>query len=389
MKFIAYHFDCWPVKDHTPAGAMMSEKVDGEANFKNRIGIINSLFEVDTCHYTLGDGSTPVFKQDSNLVLRYYKIKKTAAEQETDANAERQRLGMTIDDQLAKPDNHLPVSIPSKKEDIQYSLPLLFDDEDVLPMSQHDILYAGRLVYHHEGVTILRVQKKQRLTGEDINFKPVMYSQNYASQMVILVARNGLQYVFVESIRKAFSPATLSYIIESTLNRLLKVKYNVMLQVSPVRKLSDFWQTVNQKQQSGVALRTMHFKFGYPNMPWPDDLLGGRFKKLGMELNADADIILKGHHGQPLNISTKSGERDADINSMARYSCDRGNEVVVTYSDRSKTSFGYKQTGTVDVDFSDRLNDMHTNCSCEMFPEFVSDEIAHKAKAVKNMNEGV
>ena len=35
-------------------------------------------------------------------------------------------------------------------------------------------------------------------------------------------------------------------------------------------------------------------------MPWPDDLLGGRFKRLGVDLNAEADIILKGQHGGDL-----------------------------------------------------------------------------------------
>lgn len=68
----------------------------------------------------------------------------------------------------------------------------------------------------------------------------------------------------------AFAPATLSYIIESTLNRLLMVQYHVMARVKPIRRLNDFWDFLDDKETRGSALKELHFKFGYPNMPWPD-----------------------------------------------------------------------------------------------------------------------
>ena len=95
------------------------------------------------------------------------------------------------------------------------------------------------------------------------------------------------------------------------------VEYNVMVQVKPVRKLNDFWQVIKDKQLSGIGLKRLHFRFDYPHMPWPDDLLGGRFKRLGVDLKAEADVILKGQHGQPLSLGTKSGERNQG-NSILR-----------------------------------------------------------------------
>lgn len=122
-------------------------------------------------------------------------------------------------------------------------------------------------------------------------------------------------------------------------------------------------------------------------MPWPDELLGGRFKRLGIDLNAEAEIILKGQHGQPLKLNTKSGERNPDINDMARYSCDKGNITNVGFCDGTKATFGYRQTGSVKVSLPDELDRLQEHVSSTLFPQQVSEDIILKANKVRRMNE--
>ena len=276
-----------------------------------------------------------------------------------------------------------------KAENAEKNIREVVEEEEVrkLPKAEGDSLYAGRVIYHKDGVTVIRVQKKRELKGENKDYRQIEYKENYVSSMVILVVRDNCQYVFVEAVRRAFAPATLSYIIESTLNRLLMVKYHVMAQVKPVRRLDDFWEFLFNKQTRGAALKKLHFKFDYPNMPWPDELLGGRFKRLGIDLNAEAEIILKGQHGQPLKLNTKDGERNPDINDMARYSCDKGNITTAHFFDGTKATFGYRQTGSVKVGLPNTLDNLQEHVASTLFPQQVSEDIILKANEVRRMNE--
>lgn len=389
MDFFAYRFDCWPI-EYIKQGLLIGsdDQIDGKANFENRKAIIDGFFDDGNLTYQLGDGSQPPFKIGNELFLRRYKTWKIDAEDEAEENAERQRVKL----EMLEASKQLEAELEKKKEEnAEKNIREVVEEEEVkkLPKCDNDSLYAGRVIYHHDGVTVLRIQKKRELKGEDKNYNQIEYKENYVSSMVILVVRDNCQYVFIEAVRRAFAPATLSYIIESTLNRLLMVKYHVMAQVKPIRRLDDFWEFLFDKQTRGSALKRLHFKFGYPNMPWPDELLGGRFKRLGLNLNAEAEIILKGQHGQPLTLSTKDGERDPDINDMARYSCDKGNITTAHFMDGTKATFGYRQTGSVKVALPNALDNLQEHVSSTLFPQQVSEDIILKANEVRRMNDGL
>ena len=384
MDFIAYRFDCWPIELEENDFDKTVDKIDAWENFRKRKEIIDGFFGDGDREYTLGSGTSPIFKIGNELTLRRYRIKKLEPEDEAEENAERQRLGLVIgDEELEMDDTKFQ---PSTLED-EPLMPIKESDIKHLPKSDQDSLYAGRIIFHNDGVTVLRVQKKRALKGETKDYRQIEYDENYVSSIVVLVIRDGFQYVFIEAGRRAFAPATLSYIIESTLNRLLMSKYHVMAQVKPIRRLDDFWNFLNDKQTRGSALKRLHFKFDFPNMPWPDNLLGGRFKILGTDLNAEAEVILKGQHGQPLRLNTKSGERNPDINDMARYSCDKGNVTNAIFMDGTKANFGYKQTGNVKIALSDELDKMQRHQQIDMFPDILSEEIILKAKELHNLND--
>ena len=381
MDFYAYRFDCWPIEYENKGLMKVDDGIDGRANFDNRKTIIDGFFDDGDRPYQLGDGSQPPFKVGNELFLRRYKTKKIDAEDEAEENAERQRMKLEMQEaskQLEK----------KKEEYAEKNIREVVEEEEVrkLPKCDMDSLYAGRVIYHHDGVTVLRIQKKRELKGENKDYKHIEYKENYVSSMVVLVVRDGCQYVFIEAVRRAFAPATLSYIIESTLNRLLMVKYHVMAQVKPVRRLDDFWEFLFDKQTRGAALKKLHFKFDYPNMPWPDELLGGRFRRLGLDLNAEAEIILKGQHGQTLMLSTKDGERNPDINDMARYSCDKGNITTARFYDGTKATFGYRQTGSVKIGLPEELDHLQEHVSTSLFPQQVNEDIILKAQEVRRMN---
>ena len=386
MEFVAYRFDCWPIEYENKGPLMqVDDGINGRANFENRKAIINGFFDDGDRPYLLGDGSQPPFKVGNELFLRRYKIAKIDPEDEAEENAERQRVKLEMKAASEQQEAEMEKMKEAYREK---NIREVVEEEEVrkLPKSEGDSLYAGRVIYHHDGVTVLRVQKKRELKGENKDYKHIEYKENYVSSMVVLVVRERCQYVFIEAVRRAFAPATLSYIIESTLNRLLMVKYHVMAQVKPVRRLDDFWEFLFEKQTRGAALKKLHFKFDYPNMPWPDELLGGRFRRLGVDLNAEAEIILKGQHGQPLRLSTKDGERDPDINDMARYSCDKGNITNASFYDGTKATFGYRQTGSVKVDLPNELDHLQEHQSSTLFPRQVSEDIIRKAQEVRRMN---
>lgn len=383
MEFIAYRFDCWPIEFERNEIYDSCDQIDGRANFERRKEIIDSFFDEGDRNYLLGDGTQPSFKIGNELTLRRYKIKKLDPEDEVEENAERQLQGLVVGEPAEALDEN---GIKALKTDKEQPDAVSEEVAKKLPKSAQDSLYAGRIIYHHDGVTVLRVQKKRSLKGETKDYRHIEYNENYVSSMVVLVIRDGFQYVFIEAVRRAFAPATLSYILESTLNRMLMVKYHVMIQVKPIRRLDDFWDYLNEQQQSGHALKRLHFKFDYPNMPWPDQLLGGRFKLLGYDLNAEAEVILNGHHGQPLHLNTRSGERNPDINDMARYSCDKGNVTHAWFMDGTKSSFGYKQTGSVKLSLPNELDHLQEHQQPELFPREISEDIILKAKEAKNIN---
>ena len=382
MDFFAYRFDCWPIEFEKQGLSGSDDEIDGKKNFENRKEIINRLFDEGDRTYQLGDGSQPAFKVGNELFLRRYKTTKIDPEDEAEENAERQRVKLEMEAASKQLEE-------KKAENAEKNIREVVEEEEVrkLPKAEGDSLYAGRVIYHKDGVTVIRVQKKRELKGENKDYRQIEYKENYVSSMVILVVRDNCQYVFVEAVRRAFAPATLSYIIESTLNRLLMVKYHVMAQVKPVRRLDDFWEFLFNKQTRGAALKKLHFKFDYPNMPWPDELLGGRFKRLGIDLNAEAEIILKGQHGQPLKLNTKDGERNPDINDMARYSCDKGNITTAHFFDGTKATFGYRQTGSVKVGLPNTLDNLQEHVASTLFPQQVSEDIILKANEVRRMNE--
>jgi hypothetical protein len=382
MDFFAYRFDCWPIEFEKQGLSGSDDEIDGKKNFENRKEIINRLFDEGDRTYQLGDGSQPAFKVGNELFLRRYKTWKIDPEDEAEENAERQRVKLEMEAASKQLEE-------KKAENAEKNIREVVEEEEVrkLPKAEGDSLYAGRVIYHKDGVTVIRVQKKRELKGENKDYRQIEYKENYVSSMVILVVRDNCQYVFVEAVRRAFAPATLSYIIESTLNRLLMVKYHVMAQVKPVRRLDDFWEFLFNKQTRGAALKKLHFKFDYPNMPWPDELLGGRFKRLGIDLNAEAEIILKGQHGQPLKLNTKDGERNPDINDMARYSCDKGNITTAHFFDGTKATFGYRQTGSVKVGLPNTLDNLQEHVASTLFPQQVSEDIILKANEVRRMNE--
>ena len=371
MDLIAYRFDCWPLQ-LAKTGFEETDKETTEntkKNFENRLEVLNSLFGSDKdVHYQLS-GSQPLFKYNNDLILRSYKQSKVLfwdddlEEKFSEALREGKLKEAECLKEIKKPDNNVKI-----------------------PSSRYDDIVPARIIYSYEGVYVIRIQKGRPLEGEDKNYHSVKYNENYVSSLVVLIIKEGRQFLLIEDTRRTYAPSTIAQIFECTFNRLLMGKYHLMATVNAIRRLSDFWNTLSNMQSQGRSIKKLRFKFDYPNMPWPDELLGGRFKRLGKDLNAETDIVIKGQHGQNLNLNTKEGERDEDINSMARYTCDKGNKAYAYYDDKTCTSFGSQQSGKVIVQLSDSLGEIQKNKTPELFPEKYNSEILEKANAIKMMN---
>lgn len=371
MELIAYRFDCWPIyiKDSVFTDDENEEYEKAKANFAQRTEIIDKLFDAGDRDYALGDGSHAPFKRVNDLILRRYKPLKKEEQYEDE-------VSQALLDGDIKQANALRNMVvqPTIEELVK------------MPKSEYDSYHPARIIYHKDGYTVLRIQKKRPLEGEDKNYNSVIYKENYVSSLVILVSRLGCQFMLIENTRRTYSPATVSLIMESTLNRLLMTEYRMSAVVHPIRRLSDFWKQLNEMQQYGRQILKLRFKFDYQNMAWPDELMGLRFRRLGLDLDAEADIIIKGHHGAPLRLNTKEGERNEDVNDMARYSCDKGNKAYAYFDDGTFTTFGSQQTGDVKVMMSDKIGEVQNNTNPELFPTDLTDAISEKVNTLKVMN---
>lgn len=371
MELIAYRYDCWPQQLEKTNFNDLDSKIEEDTtrNFKIRLNILNSLLiSKEDVHYELG-GWKPLFKHENDIVLRSYKRYKAVVDEELEEKYSEAIKNGNLKEaeelkKIKQPDNY--TKIPSSRSD------------DTVP---------ARIIYSNDGVYVIRIQKKRPLEGEDKNYCSVIYNENYVSSLVVLIIKDGRQFLFIENTRRTYAPSTIARIFECTLNRLLMGKYHMMVTVNAVRKLSDFWNTLSGMQNEGRSIKKLKFKFDYPNLPWPDDLLGGRFKRLGKDLNAEAEVIFKGQHGQNLNLKTKEGERNEDINSMAKYTCDKGNMAYAYYDNNTCTTFGSQQFGLVYVNLSDTLGSFQNYQAPQIFPSEYSNEILEQANAVKRINE--
>ena len=103
-------------------------------------------------------------------------------------------------------------------------------------------------------------------------------------------------------------------------------------------------------------------------------------------MNAESELMFKGQHGQMLDIQTKEEDRDPDVNSMARYSCDKGNKAFTELDDKSVHSFGYKQAGTVTVFLPDKIGEVQENKNPELFPEDYGQKVMEEACNLSILN---
>ena len=206
MEFVAYRFDCWPI-EYIKQGLLIGsdDQIDGKKNFENRKAIIDGFFDDGNRPYVLGDGTQPPFKVGNELFLRRYKTVKIDPEDEAEENAERQRVKL----EMLEASKQLEAELEKKKEEnAEKNIREVVEEEEVkkLPKCDNDSLYAGRVIYHHDGVTVLRIQKKRELKGEDKNYNQIEYKENYVSSMVILVVRDNCQYVFIEAVGPLLRP---------------------------------------------------------------------------------------------------------------------------------------------------------------------------------------
>ena len=371
MDLIAFRFDCWPLHGITTGDEELDKqlKEDTDNNFDNRLDILDSLFgSAKDVHYKLGDGTQPPFKVGNDLILRTYRPSKITADEAIEEEYSR----LLAEGKLREAEKLKNVTEPG--------------DYTKIPKAVYDEHIPARVIYDFDHAFVLRIQKKRPLEGEDKNYKTVIYKENYVSSLAVLIFKDGMQYLLVENTRKTYAPATIARYFEHTFNRLLMSHYHMMVTVNPIRRLSEFWDQMEGFIKLGHRIKSLRFKFDYPNMPWPDDLLGGRFKKLGRKLNAEAEVKFKGQHGQMLDIQTAEADRDPDINSMARYSCDKGNKAYAELDDKSVRTFGNKQAGTVAVYLPDKIGEVQENKNPEFFPVDYSQKVMEEARKLSIMN---
>ena len=203
------------------------------------------------------------------------------------------------------------------------------------------------VLYAREGFYVMSVQNKTLLSSEREWER--RYDINEPSCLVILANTYGRQLLLVEAngafgSSKKRSTQAVCTIFEDTFKAML-MPQKLDVNFRPHYGTTDVWKCMMEKYKQGIALKSLYFEFDYPNMAEDARLLGGYFKKIGIDLNAAQEYKLKGHHGQPLNFDPNEQKRNPDIASIVEYGGKTGNKQVHVFMDGTKMTFNADKLG--------------------------------------------
>lgn len=104
-----------------------------------------------------------------------------------------------------------------------------------------------------------------------------------------------------------FTLAKAAFTKERIMYRLPMTNYPMMGMVNLNCGMSDFRPVLNEQ-----------FQIRQFRMPWNDKLLGFRFRDIGRDLEAEAEVIIKEHHVTPLQPDIMEGERNRNLVSLPK-----------------------------------------------------------------------
>lgn len=198
----------------------------------------------------------------------------------------------------------------------------------------------AKMLYAHSGFYVMKLQNVTMTTLE-IDWKKSSLI-NMPSCIVILANTEGRQLLLVESNRAFSKTKSVAKIFQDTLQALLapqKLNITFKAHYNPVK----FLEHVADKMKMGVGLKSVKFHFDYPNMADDVKLLAGYFKEFGQDMNAEMEYVLKGHHGQPLNIDPQAPS--SHLESIIDYSGKTGNKMVASFMDKSRKEYDADHVG--------------------------------------------
>lgn len=199
---------------------------------------------------------------------------------------------------------------------------------------------VAKMLYAHSGFYVMTVQNRTIITREiDWQRTPMV---NMPSCIVIIANTEGRQLLMVENNGAFSKTGIVAKIFQDTFHALL-LPEKLHIDFKAHYDSSTFVQHLESKLQKGVSLKWLKFHFDYPNMADDARLLAGYFEEFGIEMNAEMDYTIKGHHKQPLNVDTKN--MSPHLESIIKYAGNTGNTLVSAYSDNSRQEFDAKNVG--------------------------------------------
>lgn len=302
MKFEAYNYQCSPLSVEDGFFTKEAQEYREEAlkAMDRHLEIIDEFMTTDKVDYPTGSGMATIpFKEGNVLRLIRKKVRK--------------RKGVN--------------------DKIQAEL--------TMPYLKALVLYAKECFY------VLSVQNKTLLSKEKEWEK--QYDINEPSCLVIIANTEGRQLLLVEAngafgSSKKKSTQGVCNIFQDTLKALL-MPHKLDVNFKPHYGTADVWDHLIEKYKMGIALKSLDFHFDYPNMAQDAQLLGSFFEEFGVELNAEMEYKIKGHHNQAINFDPREANRNPHLASIIEYGGDTGNKQIHTFMDNSKKSYDAKEVG--------------------------------------------
>lgn len=295
MKFEAYNYQCSPA-DWGEGGLFTEEankyREEALAAMDRHLEIIDELLTKDKVPYPQGTGMAQPFKDGDSFCL------------------------LRLNSRMR----------PSSKPEVQTELNRPF--------------LIAKMLYAHESYYVLSVQNHTMLHREVNWVRDDLLNQ--PSCIVIIANVEGRQLLLVEANSAFRNTKAVAQIFQDSLRPLLmQHKLNINFRAHYSSEM--FWEHLTSKLEVGVALKYVKWHFDYPNMAEDAKLLGSFFEEFGVDMNAEMDYTIRGHHGQPLNCDPKN--RNPHMESIINYSGKTGNRLLSVYMDGDRQPIDANHVG--------------------------------------------
>lgn len=262
-----------------------------------------------------------------------------------------------------------------------------FFDTDEIPnvkkdqfvfLRHNNATYCAKILMNQGGIIILNL-KKERIHQYELNFQFASQKEE-PSSMIIIDNRHEMQRILIENSKNTFAPSTIAKILETNIVGWLNKNYSLNMRVPMVYRKDEFWNIVREYPN---GIKTMIFKFPYPNMARPMQKMAASLKQFGIDMRGSVELVTKAQKKDFLVISPR--EKNEDLDEIVSYLSDVGAPVDI-YLVNGRRVKCFSKNNPIVMDVSTKIANFRGTDSQNLFPEQFFETVAELMNSLKSIN---